>query len=232
MSVSVPARWKFAFLTIASALCAASASAALHLRLPASPGGIDYVAVYDDVQDITWMRDANLAMLPGAADTDGVASTLTWDDAVAWAASLNFAGFDDWRLPTNVEPDPSCQNQAQYGSSGLGCVGGELGHLVNAQGIDANSPGPFLNIQPFSYWYGTQNSAVPGEAFYVVLSSDGFTGSVPPPNELHAWAVRDGDVIGVSEPPALLLGLLAASFAATTFVARGRAVARRRTAAS
>ncbi len=43
--------------------------------------------IYDDVLDITWLQDANL---------DG---SKNWDDAVDWADSLVYEGYDDWRLP-------------------------------------------------------------------------------------------------------------------------------------
>jgi hypothetical protein len=44
--------------------------------------------IYDTDLDITWLQDANYY---------GV--RMNWDDAVAWAAGLNFGGYDDWRLP-------------------------------------------------------------------------------------------------------------------------------------
>lgn len=52
--------------------------------------------IYDDVQDITWMQDANYS------DTSGQSlnGTLNHADATNWVANLNFGGFDDWRLPT------------------------------------------------------------------------------------------------------------------------------------
>jgi len=52
--------------------------------------------IYDDVLDITWLQDANYAQTSGF-DADGL---MTWADAVAWADTLVFGGFDDWRLPT------------------------------------------------------------------------------------------------------------------------------------
>ena len=66
-----------------------SANAALHGRLPLTPGGTDYQAAYDDVLKITWLTNAALSG-PG-----------TWDSQVAWAADLastNYLGFDGWRL--------------------------------------------------------------------------------------------------------------------------------------
>ena len=67
-------------------LSTVSANAELHGRLPLTPGGTDYQAAYDDVLDITWVTNAAL----GEADT--------WDNQVAWANSLNYIGFNDWRL--------------------------------------------------------------------------------------------------------------------------------------
>ena len=42
-------------------LTAATADAALLGRLPVTPSGTDYQAYYDDVLNITWLADANLA---------------------------------------------------------------------------------------------------------------------------------------------------------------------------
>ena len=39
-----------------------SANAAFEGRLPATPGGTDYQAYYDDQLDITWLSDANAAV--------------------------------------------------------------------------------------------------------------------------------------------------------------------------
>ena len=44
--------------------------------------------IYDDVLDITWLQDA------------GFGGNRNWDDAVVWADTLSFGGFDDWRLPS------------------------------------------------------------------------------------------------------------------------------------
>lgn len=50
--------------------------------------------VYDDTLDLCWLQDA------------GASGPLTWDAAVAWADSLVFGGWDDWRLPqvSNTSP--------------------------------------------------------------------------------------------------------------------------------
>lgn len=51
-------------------------------------------AYYDDVLDLTWLKDANFAKTSGY-DNDG---KMAWSDANAWAAQLSLGQFDDWRL--------------------------------------------------------------------------------------------------------------------------------------
>lgn len=67
--------------------------------------------IYDDVLNITWLQNANLA----ATETFGVAGIedgsnpdlpaggMTWDTAKAWIAAMNqnnYLGFNTWRLPS------------------------------------------------------------------------------------------------------------------------------------
>ena len=76
---------------VALVVAMGSAQAALHDR----GGGL----IYDDVLNITWLQDANYAKTSGY-DADGL---MTWGDANAWAASLVYSGFGDWRLPFIVD---------------------------------------------------------------------------------------------------------------------------------
>ena len=109
-------------------LCGAGAQAAL---MTYESGGVQLV--YDDVQDLTWMRDANLFKTQYDADNNVVADIIaavpsitsgngthtvvagdfstsdglmTWYGAMAWAewlGSIAYAGVDDWRLPGIVD---------------------------------------------------------------------------------------------------------------------------------
>ncbi|WJW75389.1 DUF1566 domain-containing protein [Thiohalobacter sp. IOR34] len=102
---------------------ATTADAALLGRLPATPGGTDYQAYYDDVLNVTWIADANLAASNtfglayntdlGDHPDDGDAASyteqiltngkMTWGAALHWIDAMNSAsylGFNDWRLPT------------------------------------------------------------------------------------------------------------------------------------
>ena len=54
--------------------------------------------VYDDVNNITWAADANLAQTSGY---DAVGK-MSWANAVAWADQLTLGGYTDWSLPTTV----------------------------------------------------------------------------------------------------------------------------------
>jgi len=107
-----------------------SAQAALHGRLPATPGGTDYQAYWDDGLNVTWTANANLA----ASNTFGLAyntdlgmhsgdnypgtyvneiqttGPMTWGAALWWIDAMdgaNYLGVNDWRLPTALNQDGS-----------------------------------------------------------------------------------------------------------------------------
>ncbi len=61
--------------------------------------------IYDDILNVTWLKDANYAKTSGydanyaktsGYDADGIMSQA---DARAWTTQLNYQGYDDWRLP-------------------------------------------------------------------------------------------------------------------------------------
>lgn len=199
-------------LLASAALCfvAAPADATLIDR----GGGL----IYDDDLNITWLQDANYAMTSGY-DADG---RMTWADAVTWADTLVYGGYSDWRLPTVV---PQNYNAASYdGTTGAGyniTIGSEMGHLFYTElgnlayfGTDGTNPqpgwglantGPFLNLQPSSYWSGTEYAPITSGAwafnFYEGLQyafSKDYDG-------YYAVAVRPGDVPAVPEPGTMLL---------------------------
>lgn len=187
--------------------------------------------VYDADRNITWLADANYARTSGY-DSDG---RMTWAQALAWAESLAFGGFDDWRLPNSEQPDASCSNAYQGVSHGFGCRQSDMGHLFYDElGGEAVrrislSTDPdvllFSNIQDdpsnTAYWTG-QNW--PGDALWAqaFTFSGGGMGGVPVEGYYYAWAVRDGDVIpNVTEPG--VLTLLSIGLAGWVGVARRRA---------
>jgi hypothetical protein len=188
-SLSLPAALLLAGLTLSS-----TASATLIVR----PGGM----VYDSVQNITWLADANYAQTSGY-DTDG---RMNWDAAVAWADGLIYGGYSDWRLPS---AGPAC-------GFAFNCTGSELGHLfyvgLGATAFNSILTGnptelaKFTNIQSSVYWSGTEYAPSSYDA-WVFNTNVGFQGRPDKGNAQYAWAVRPGDVAAASvpEPASLML---------------------------
>ena len=129
-------------------LASLGAQAALLGRLPATPGGTDYQAYYDDSQDITWLADGNLAAthafgVSGMGISTSGPATMTWNLAHEWIAAMNAAnylGVSDWRLPAAVDtdgpdPDELGNDGCNYAYTGTDCgynmdpASGELAHL-------------------------------------------------------------------------------------------------------
>ena len=198
-------------------LCSVSAHAAFIGVLPATPGGTDYQAYYDDQLDITWLANANTATLRNYAS------------ASSWAAGLSVGGVTGWRLPsmdvdgsgTPVACDGIGVTQAQ-------CKDNELGHMyfygagtVFGSGINESNTGPFTNLGPFAgtvlptgaYWSGTLSGGGPNHYFQRFSTASGGSFSTASPTQnLYAWAVFDGNAAAVPVPAAawLLGGALGA----------------------
>jgi len=163
-------------------------------------------AYYDTDLSITWLSNW---------DVNG---RMSWNDAVAWAASLQVFGVGGWRLPTTTQPDPSCESQYDPGGGypvqgyGYGCTGSEMGYLWyrelgNIAGGPLSNTGPFINVVPNVYWTGTAYAPDPRYAwlFGTYIGSQGFVAINDPAALWSAVAVRTGDV---PEPGTLaLLGL-------------------------
>ena len=122
--------------------------------------------LYDPDLDITWLADANYAMTSGY-DDDG---KMTWSAAVTWAQQLNYLGFTNWRLPTTLDPDPSCvELESIIGPYDYYCSGSEMGHLFYTElgavpVLPTNNAiyGPdlalFSNWQHKNYWSSTETA--------------------------------------------------------------------------
>jgi len=152
--------------------------------------------IYDDVLDVTWLQDANYAQTSGF-DPDG---RMTWDTAVSWADGLSVydsvrdVTYDDWRLATTLQPDPSCSSQSGGGVSfGYDCTGSEMGHLFNVDGISAGTPGLFTNLQSDLYWSGTEYAPNTYGAWYFYFDG-GYQHNYSKGYGSYALAVRSGDV--------------------------------------
>jgi hypothetical protein len=139
-------------ITLALCLATATAQAALLSRA----GGQAY---YDDVLNITWMADANLAYTNSFGVTGIYTGPYTWAQggmpwatANEWIAAMNasaYLGRSDWRLPKVIDTGASgCVANAYYGTDcgwNVNLSTGELAHLYYTLGNSAafNTNGVF-----------------------------------------------------------------------------------------
>lgn len=187
---------KTKLLITSTLVLSTSANAALIERL----GGLAY---YDDVNNLTWLADANAA-----------GTTMTWDAANAWAAGLDVAGVTGWRLADTIQPDASCGSQGGGESWGYGCTGSELGNLFyNVLGGVAGSSittthnadyNLFNNVQSSLYWSATEYAPNTSNAWYFGMTN-GYQGGGGKSSPGYAWAVQSGDVSAVPVPAAVWL---------------------------
>ena len=213
---------------------AAAAMLALAGAAHASPmtlvdGGL---GVLDSGTNLEWTSNMNLGGL------------MNWAAANTWIATLNtsnYAGHNDWRLPTLNPSDTTCSNNFNPSGGlplqyyGYNCTGGELSGLfvtdlgnkagesvLNQAGDTAEQIANlalFSNVQSTDYWSGTEYAPIPGVAWYF-YTGDGLQNYYVKGNALYAVAVRPGDVVAsVPEPQTLALALLALG---ATVVARRR----------
>ena len=106
----------------------------------------DYGQVlYDATTNLSWITNMDLA----ASDTFGVSGInsygmMTWSTAEGWVAAMDAAdylGFSDWRLPTTLEPDPTCSIQSGGVSEGTGCTGGDNERKCDCHELEDASQG-------------------------------------------------------------------------------------------
>ena len=178
-----------------------TAEAALIGVLPATAGGSNFQAYYDDQLDISWTANANI---------NGVDS---WSNQIAWAAGLNIGGVTGWRLPSaDVNGDGVAVDCR--GGGVIGCADNEMGFLFWEEGITAATPGPFSNIQSSRYWSGTVSASDPTTHAGTLRFSDGISREDEMILNRFAWAVHSGNVSAVPVPAAVwlfgsgLIGLL------------------------
>jgi hypothetical protein len=180
-----------------------------HAALVSRLGG---AAAYDDVLDITWVTNASLSGSDTRAHQE------------AWASSLDYLGFDDWRLasmsvaaglPTGTTTSVvDCSTATE-----LACRDNELGYMFyqNLGGNILNTlPGnqvvdgvTLTNIQSY-YWSGTEFDSNSTWTFFFFSGDQGSIDHF----SMYGWAVRSGDVSAVPVPAAIwlfgsgLLGLI------------------------
>jgi hypothetical protein len=137
--------------------------------------------VYDVVNHVTWLTDANLPArqrfgIP-LCDGTGPYGTMILDpcvnasgimdykSATNWILAMNnanYQGHSTWQLPTTPSSDSSCAGTGPNNSFGFGCNANALGYLYykalgfhtpnTAVPLPPNRVGPFRNFQPDHYW--------------------------------------------------------------------------------
>lgn len=170
-------------------------------------------AVYDANTNLTWVSNANLAATNTFGVSDIVNGFMTQTTAESWIGGMNAAnylGYSDWRLPTTVQPDPTCSIQSSIGDSyGTNCTGSEMGNLFyNGLGQVAGfsitnvhnaNYSLFSNVQSFYYWSGTGYTTIAASAWYF-RTNYGVQDFYKKNGHFDALAVRSGDVAAVPEP--------------------------------
>lgn len=124
-----------------------------HATLTDRGGGM----VYDDVLNVTWLQDWNLAETSHYTGTGvNVYGWMTWDAAKKWADDLVVGGFSDWRLPTMLDTGTAGCNYSYSSAGGTDC-----GYNVQTHG------GGTVFSEFATVWYGSLgNKAIcaPGDA--------------------------------------------------------------------
>lgn len=184
---------------------------------------VDAVFLYDDVLNVTWLRDANAGAgsayddigINGGTTTDG---QMTWAQANTWAANLVVGAYDDWRLPT-LKPVNGASFNYNYTTNGTSDLGfgaratgwgtaSEMGHLFyvtlgNNRDSFSNT-GDFQNLQSYVYWSGLE--VAPDFAWFFTF--DGYQNAGEKTVSHNAFAVRPGDVLApIPEPETYALML-------------------------
>jgi len=158
--------------------------------------------VYDSDLDITWLSDADMG------------GSMIWDDAMDWAAGLEYASHSDWRLPTLSEMQHLFYD--------------ELGGAASVPIRLSADPdlALFSNIMPAGslidvYWSNTEYAADLNFVYAFGFNNTYMSGmwhyEYRWTNYNHAWGVHPGD-IGTSVPePAtgllVVIGLLVMRYA-------------------
>ncbi|MEQ1662227.1 MAG: PEP-CTERM sorting domain-containing protein [Thiobacillus sp.] len=188
---------------VAAVLASGSAHAVLQGR-DLNGSADSFEAYYDTDLNITWLANANMN------------GPMDWATANTWAANLsivdtvNNINYDNWRLPTTLQPDTSCGDQSGGYSSGLDCTGSEMGHLfynelggTAGQSILASADpdlAKFTNLQAnFDHYWSATEYAPDTDGAWVFEFTHGGQFALGKHGGLYALAVSPGDVAAVPE---------------------------------
>jgi hypothetical protein len=171
-------------------------------------------AIYDDVANLTWLQDANYAKTSGY-DADGL---MNWDQANAWAGSLNIDGVTGWRLPGGpMLGFGTNQTASEMGNLFYNVLGGaaynDIGTTHNA------NYNLFKNVQSDLYWSGVEFDSSLAWFFDFNRGNQYYNYEN---DYLFGWAVRSGDVGASPVPVPGALGLMGPALLGLLGVKRSR----------
>ncbi|WDE01798.1 PEP-CTERM sorting domain-containing protein [Thalassomonas actiniarum] len=200
------------------------AGASLIERSIVVDSGENVSAYYDDVLDITWLKDANYAQTSGY----NLGGKMTWSQAKSWTKDLTLGGYADWRLPQVQAINPGGLNYivAFDGSSDYGYNSISVMHemaymftvnlgLASAFNTDSTKNDDWVsyitgdevntsilgneieidNLKSYKYWYGQDRSWTSGgSGGWAFNANNGYQFTEGKDAYNYAWVVHDGDI--------------------------------------
>ncbi len=156
--------------------------------------------IYDDIQDLTFLQDANYVLTSGFVSLDGLYQNdglLRIGESTMFVNNLVYGGVSGWRHP-NATPCGYPPGSFQWT-----CTGSEVSFLYSNYGISTSNQGFFSNVQNFYFVY---SPITPGaSSVWVSSMADGQVHLSGDMILAGTWAVHDGDVAPIPEPSTLLL---------------------------
>lgn len=173
--------------------------------------------VYDNVLDVTWLQNADLAATAGfgvaGISADGVMRLAPANAYIAALNAAHYKGFSDWRLPllkidAHGLPDVPISCEFETEST---CRSNELGymyyHNLGGSSIGSGEVGTkiidgvtLLNIRP-SYWSGDLADLGTHLAPWYFQFTFGHADIALVDISNWVWPVRSGDVFGMVPEP-------------------------------
>jgi len=173
--------------------------------------------VYDTVNNITWLADANLAAtnlfgLPlcsgsgsGLQTCINATGSMDYPSAAAWVAAMNAAdylGHSNWQLPRLRSRTATVRERGERRQFRIRLRGGALASVYNGLGfrspntavpIPNTTAGPFRNLQPYLYW-SSSNGASPENGNAAFSFTTGWIGANTLPNFLYLLPMIPGKI--------------------------------------
>jgi hypothetical protein len=149
--------------------------------------------IYDSTQNITWTADANIGGL------------MDFSTATAWAANLNYGGYNGWVLPTISQLITQFGVNIGYDYNNFD-KSVTLSHNINyylfsnIQYIPIISPSSYSG-NPY-YWSSTEYGLAD---MWIYAPYNATPYNTVKYDKIYSWAVRSGDVTAVPIPAAIWL---------------------------